>query len=208
MAIVAARAVTLPDRTPLWIRSAQHGDEAALIQLREDLVASNPFQVSSPRDTWSMEVASQKIETATREPGHLWLVASLGPKPGDGVVGGIHFRNGERDRIAHHGTFGIGNLAAWRGRGVGTVLIESLLDWAAAHDTIEKVCLGCFATNVKARKLYRRLGFKTESRSRRFFKLGPGKYVDDIQMCIYVKPGVAPEGFGTWVRRTGCWLCP
>lgn len=208
MAIVAARAVKLPDGTALWIRSAQHGDEAALIQLREDLVVSNPFQVSSPRDTWSVEVASQKIETANREPGHLWLVASLGPKPGDGVVGGIYFRNGERDRIAHHGTFGIGNLAAWRGRGVGTVLIVALLDWAAAHDTIEKVCLGCFATNVKARKLYRRLGFRTEARSRRFFKLAPGKYVDDIQMCIYVKPGVAPEGFETWSGGAHGGPCP
>lgn len=200
MAIVQPRLVKLPDGSPLWIRSAQPGDEAAAIALREDLIGSNPFQVSSPRDTWTVEVARKKIEAASREPGHLWLIASPGAKPGDGMVGAIHFRNGERDRIAHHGTFGIGNLAAWWGRGVGTVLIESLLDWAAMHDTIEKVCLGCFATNVKARKLYRRLGFKTESRARRYFKLGPGEYVDDIQMCIYVKPGVAPEGFGTWRR--------
>jgi hypothetical protein len=29
----------------------------------------------------------------------------------------------------------------------------------------------------------------------------PGEYVDDIQMSIFVKPGVAPEGFRTWTPR-------
>jgi RimJ/RimL family protein N-acetyltransferase len=198
MAIVMPRQVTIKDGTGLWLRSAEPGDAQAVIDLREDLVVSNAFQVSSPQDKWTQEMALEKIANATRLPGHLWVVASPGKEPGSGVVGAISFRNGDRVKVEHHGTFGIGNLASWRGRGVGTVLIEALLDWAAEHNTIEKVCLGCFATNTKARKLYRRLGFRTEMRQKRFFKLAPGEYVDDIGMCMYVKPGVAPEGFNTW----------
>ena len=52
--------------------------------------------------------------------------------------------------------------------------------------------------NVKARALYQRLGFREEGRSPRHFKFGPGSYVDDIQMAMYVKPGIAPVGFLTW----------
>lgn len=190
--------VTIRDGTRLWIRTAEPGDADGVIALRNELIVSSDYQVSSPRETWNRELALQKIEHAANLAGHLWLVASTGREPGSEIVGSINFRSEDRKRIEHHGTFGIGNISSWRGRGVGTALIEALLNWAAAHDTIEKVCLGCFATNTKARKLYRRLGFKTEARSKRYFKLGPGEYVDDIQMCMYVKPGVAPEGFNTW----------
>lgn len=201
MAIIKPRQVTLKDGTRLWIRSAGVADVRGVLALRADLIASSPYQVSEPGDQWTQEMALEKIKKANESPGHLWLVASPEAEVGSDVVGGINFRSEERKRIEHHGTFGIGNLAAWRGRGVGTALIEVMLDWAAASEVIEKVSLGCFATNVKARKLYRRIGFKTESRQKRFFKLGPGEYVDDVQMCIYVKPGVAPEGFGTWREK-------
>ncbi len=203
MARTKPRRVTLPDGTTMWIRCASPGDAAGVMALREDLVVSSPHQVSSARDSWTRKMALEKIAKATRARGHVWLVASLGRSPGSDIVGSIHFRSEDRTRIEHHGTFGIGNLGSWRGRGVGTALIEALLDWAAAHRTIEKVSLGCFATNTRAQRLYRRLGFKIETRQRRFFKLGPGTYVDDIGMCIYVKPGVAPEGFNTWNRSPG-----
>jgi hypothetical protein len=41
-------------------------------------------------------------------------------------------------------------------------MIEALLDWAAAHPVLEKVELGVFATNERARALYRRIGFVEE----------------------------------------------
>lgn len=198
MAVIEPVVKTLKDGTRLWVRSAGPADVEAVRALREDLIHSSEHQVSGPGDEWTREMALEKMEKATSAPGHLWLVASTGKEPGSEVVGGINFRSEDRKRIEHHGSFGIGNHSSWRGRGVGTALIEVMLDWAAANEVIEKVTLGCFATNKGARKLYRRMGFKTESRARRFFKLGPGEYVDDIQMCIYVKPGVAPEGFETW----------
>jgi len=201
MATIKPRRVTISDGTKLWIRSAEPADAAGVMALREDLVNTSDFQVSSPRDTWTRKMALEKIAKATKARGHLWLLASVGLEPGSAIAGSINFRSENRKRIEHHGSFGIGNASAWRGRGVGTVLIEAVLEWAAGTEMIEKVTLGCFATNLKARRLYRRMGFTTEFRQKRFFKLGPGKYVDDIQMCIYVKPGVAPEGFGTWTPR-------
>lgn len=201
MATITPQLVTLTDGTPLWIRSAEPGDIPGVVALREELVVSSPHQVSGPRDTWTHEMAAERIRHATESRGHLWLVASTGREPGSEVVGSINFRSEDRKRIEHHGSFGIGNHSSWRGRGVGTALIEALLNWAAADPIIEKVTLGSFANNVKARRLYRRMGFRTEARSKRFFKIAPGEYVDDIQMCIYVKPGVAPDGFVTWQVR-------
>jgi ribosomal protein S18 acetylase RimI-like enzyme len=64
---------------------------------------------------------------------------------------------------------------------------------------IEKVTLGVMDSNAGARRLYRRLGFRAECRQRRYFKFGDGRYADDVVMSVYVKPGVAPAGFATWV---------
>jgi RimJ/RimL family protein N-acetyltransferase len=198
MAVIEPRKVTIRDGTPLWIRSAAPGDVRGVMHLRADLILSSEHQVSAPGDEWTDQMALDKIEKAASARGGLWLVASTGPEEGSQIVGSVNFRSEDRKKIEHHGSFGIGNLASWRGRGVGTALIEALLDWAAATDHIEKVTLGCFASNIKARRLYKRMGFRTESRARKFFKLGPGQYVDDIQMCIYVKPGIAPAGFEMW----------
>jgi RimJ/RimL family protein N-acetyltransferase len=111
------------------------------------------------------------------------------------------FRNGNRQRLAHHGTLGIDVHGDFRGRGIGAELMKVLLDWAAANPLIEKVCLGTFANNAGARKLYERLGFREEGRQLRFFKMAPGEYADDVQMSIYTKPAMAPEGFLTWELR-------
>jgi RimJ/RimL family protein N-acetyltransferase len=202
MAVIEPKQVTLRDGTRLWIRSAELGDIGPAMALRAHLFVTSPHQVSGPGDEWTPEMAREKIEKAAKARGGLWLVATPSREPGSEIVGSIHFRSEDRKKVEHHGTLGIGNMAEWRGRGVGTALIEALLEWAAGTEHIEKVVLGVFATNLGARKLYRRLGFRTESRAKRFFKLGPGEYVDDIQMCIYVKPGVAPQGFLTWEGKT------
>jgi RimJ/RimL family protein N-acetyltransferase len=107
------------------------------------------------------------------------------------IIGTLRFKNHPRRRMAHHGHFGIGVDEEWRSRGVGRALIQVLLDWAAASDTIEKVCLGVFAENDRARALYRSLGFFEEGRRLAEFRMGPGRYSDDIQMFRFVKPHLA-----------------
>lgn len=198
MATIEPRLISLPDGTRVIIRSPSTEDWVHMESLRADLLRSSPHQVSEPTDPpRPREVWEEKIRTATESPGHLWLAASLEADPA--ILGSLEFHNAPRSRIAHHGTFGIGCLESWRGRGIGRILISTLLDWAVANPIIEKVCLQCFATNTGARKLYRRIGFRTEMRQRRFIKTGPGEYIDDIGMSIYVKPGIAPRGFNTWV---------
>jgi ribosomal protein S18 acetylase RimI-like enzyme len=73
----------------------------------------------------------------------------------------------------HHQPVGYGQLVAWggrseiadliiaeefRGRGIGTALICSLLETARVH-AVYPVEIGAAAANVRAIALYRRLGF-------------------------------------------------
>ncbi|MBL9030172.1 MAG: GNAT family N-acetyltransferase [Phycisphaerae bacterium] len=182
----------------VFIRSAEPSDVGALRDFESHMLANNPFGVREPGEAQRTEQEDrQRIERFVREPGWLMLTAWTANRHEE-LVGELSFRAGERRKLAHHGSFGLSVHAAWRGRGVGSAMIHALLAWAAAHRQIEKVTLGVFETNTEARRLYERLGFVEESRALRYFKIGPGRYVDDVQMAIYVKPGVAPAGFKTW----------
>lgn len=197
MAAANPSTVRLPGGATCVIRGAVPEDAAALLAFEVLSNATNPFNVREPDEVGrDLGEVREWLARYRDGPGQIALVA-LDPR--GGIIGELSFKAGERRKLAHHGHFGISVHPDWRGRGVGTALIVTLLDWAAAHPVVEKVCLGVFENNTRARALYRRLGFVEEGRQRRFFKLGPGVYADDIQMSIYVKPGVAPEGFGSWV---------
>lgn len=191
--------MTTTDGAPFWVRTAEGPDASGTLLLEEHMHGNHPFKLTERGEIDRSEAQELEwIREHAEKPGYLMLVASPSREPGAAVVGRLTFRSGNRRKLAHHGTFGIAVHGDWRGRGVGTALITSLLDWGASHPTIEKVCLGVFAGNVRARKLYRSLGFVKEGRSPKHFKLGPGEYSDDITMSVFVKPGLAPAPFKTW----------
>jgi RimJ/RimL family protein N-acetyltransferase len=70
--------------------------------------------------------------------------------------------------------------------GMGTLLLQALIDWAEAHPAIEKLSLAVLATNTAAIGLYRRFGFIEEGRRPREVKLGPDEYVNDVLMYRFV----------------------
>jgi RimJ/RimL family protein N-acetyltransferase len=181
------------------VRTAAETDAPAVARHQEHMYTSNPFIVTERGEIDRTEPQQREwIHKHLSTPGHLMLVAQREADPAQDVVGALLFRCADRRRTAHHGTFGISVHADWRGRGVGTALITSLLDWAAADPQIEKVCLGVFAANEGARALYRRLGFVEEGLTARCFKYPDGRYHDDIPMAVFVKPGLAPPGYNTW----------
>lgn len=117
------------------------------------------------------------------------------------VVADTMLIGGTKARDRHTGWLGVGVRPAWQGRGLGRALVTTLLDWAAAHDHLERVTLRVFAGNARAIALYHDLGFVAEGAGRRAFKLEDGSYTDDVGMVLFVKPGVAPEGFSTYRPR-------
>ena len=81
---------------------------------------------------------------------------------------------------------GIAVVKNWRGRGVGTALLQTLLEWAQASPAIEKVCLDVVVSNDAAIRLYQKLGFVEEGRRQRDIKRGPEDYVDTVTMYRFV----------------------
>jgi len=94
------------------------------------------------------------------DPERLLLVADA-----DGeVVGHVEARM-QRDEPAHFVGVYVDELAvaeAWRGRGVGTLLMAAVEKWARDKGALS-IALDHFHTNAGARRLYDRLGFRVRS---------------------------------------------
>lgn len=72
--------------------------------------------------------------------------------------------------------------------GLGNKLLTHLIEWAKSNPQIERVELRVRASNTGAIQLYKKLGFAEEGRMIKRLKIGPGSYLDDVVMALWVGP--------------------
>ena len=72
--------------------------------------------------------------------------------------------------------------------GLGEKLLSHLIRWARANPKIERMELRARAANTGAIALYKKLGFVEEGRMIKRLKTGPGSYLDDVVMALWVGP--------------------
>lgn len=194
MAHIESKQLTLDDGRVVTLRSARVEDAAGLLENLHAITRESDQLLMFPGEVrYTVEQEAAWVREHLEHPRSMILVAEVDGR----IVGCLDFRPGERRKQHHYGSFGIALRQAYRGRGVGSAMIQMMLDWAAAHPQIEKVGLSVFSTNQRAIALYERLGFVEVGRSPHHFRLGPDNYADNIIMCRFVKPApgaAAPPG--------------
>ena len=183
MATLPPATVQVRTGQSLTIRSATADDASALVALTRAVTAERRFLVMEPEEfDLSEDDERRRIQTYLDASDRLALVAER-----DGHIdGALWCEAGGRKRLAHRATFHMLVERDYRGRGVGTALLETLIRWAEQHPTIEKLGLAVLATNTPAINVYRRLGFLEEGRRIHELKLGLHEYTDDILMYRFV----------------------
>jgi len=83
--------------------------------------------------------------------------------------------------LDHRGVLGLCVRKEFRGRGIGTALIEETID--KCRGKFESIELTARSNNLLAIKLYKRFGFKTYGELPRAVKRA-GKYFDDVLMYL------------------------
>ncbi len=186
MAEIQPRTLSTRTGEPFIVRCVQPNDAANLLAYIRSVAQETGFFVIQPHEFPATEVQERQwIQEHLGDPGKLALLAEVAGE----IIGSVSFENGPFQRTSHTGTFGVSVRKDWRGYGIGTAMLKTLLEWAEASPLIEKVGLSAFATNTEAIRLYRRLGFVEEGRRGRQIKLGPGRYVDEVLMGRFVKRG-------------------
>jgi ribosomal protein S18 acetylase RimI-like enzyme len=165
------------------IRSAAPEDAAALLAHGRAVVSEGKFLLMHPDEfTLTEEQEREWIQQYLDDPDRLLILAEVSGS----MTGVLFFECSPRRRLAHRGTLHMSVRRDWRGRGIGKTLLQTLIEWAEAHPTVEKLSLGVFVTNTAAIGLYRSFGFIEEGRQPRENKLGPEEYVDQILMYRFV----------------------
>jgi RimJ/RimL family protein N-acetyltransferase len=167
------------------IRLAKETDAEAVIKIKEDIILSErttKFFLSSPDELeGDIEKEQEKIRRSL-EKGNLYVVYEA-----DGeVVGFMIFYRYDMNRLNHAGSMGMGIKEGYTNQGIGTKLIEYLLNWAKQQDGLEKICLGVVSVNHRAINLYTRMGFMEEGRQKNQVKYEDGTYADDILMAYFI----------------------
>lgn len=157
------------------IREATEDDYPGGIELLSEAVAAEGRWIATelPIDH---EARRAHREERRRTPGRYGsFVADAGGR----IVGHLWIER------AATGVAALGMVVAkdWRGRGVGSTLLEAGIDWArraGAH----KVALEVWPHNQRARALYEKYGFQEEGRLVRHYRRRNGELWDVIVMGL------------------------
>jgi len=90
-----------------------------------------------------------------------------------------------RERISHNCDIAVSVRKAFWGAGIGTCLMNELIDFAKQTNKLEIVHLGVRSDNTRAIALYERLGFQKIGSYPGFFKID-GKFYDEVLMNLYL----------------------
>jgi ribosomal protein S18 acetylase RimI-like enzyme len=156
------------------VRPAVAGDGRAVAELFAAVAGEGDGIATEP----PVDVAERAAFFARTVAGSVVAVA-------DGqVVGMLHVE------VSRHGFGDLGMLVdrGWRGRGVGSALLEAAIGWARGQG-LHKLSLEVFAHNTAAIALYRKFGFAEEGRRTQQYRRASGELWDSIVMGLMLGPG-------------------
>ena len=151
------------------VRRAEPGDYEALHRIFSGpLVISGTLQLPFP----SAEMWRQRLSEPPE--GTFSLVACVE----DEVVGEISLHTTPtRWRMRHVASIGMAVRDEWQGKGVGTALMQAVIDLADNWLNLSRIELRVYTDNTPAIALYEKFGFEIEGTHRRFAHRD-GEYVD------------------------------
>lgn len=100
----------------------------------------------------------------------------------DAVVGEINCKGFNRLPLKHVTVLSMSVDIDYRGKGIGTRLMQVALKWAVDNPLIKRIELYTFANNKTAHSLYRKFGFEVEGIRKQFVRIDD-EYIDDIIMA-------------------------
>ncbi len=160
------------------IRAIRESDSEQFLLLGKLLDEETQFMMLEPGErTMTVEAQSQRIRNVlSRDNQMIFVVEHENRLVGFlGAFGGDYRRNHDCAYIV------IGIRQDFAGQGIGKELFVALEKWAVDH-ALHRLELTVMSHNVRAIRLYQKMGFKTEG-TKKDSLLVDGKYVDEYHMA-------------------------
>lgn len=175
---------TSKNKSEVIIRHAVESDAAALLEIAKSVLAEEIYQLMTTEE-FKLTIDDEKkwIGSFLEMPLSILLVAETNGI----VVGMLDFHIGHRQRISHVGNFAISIISEFRNLGIGSMLLQTLNQWALSTKKVEKINLQVHSTNQQAIAVYLKNGYVIEGVRKNELKYPDSNYVDAVLMARFVK---------------------
>lgn len=165
------------------IRDARVDDAATLAEAQR-IIARTPGRLASSPGELKDEVFRERIARLNDMDYGKFIVIEA-----DGEIVGHALLDPLKLAVTSHVVdLTIAVHEGFQNRGLGTKLLSHLIRWAQSNPKVERIELRVRAANTGAVALYKKLGFVEEGRMIKRLKIGPGTYLDDLTMALWVGP--------------------
>lgn len=148
----------------LIIREAIAADAPTLIEYVNEVAGESDFLTFGAGEFKKTIEEEQKILTKHYESkNQIFLIAEIDEK----IVGLLNVNASKKERLKHIGEIGISVRKNHWDKGIGSTLIETMLEWAKSSQIIRKINLTVQTNNKVAIALYKKFGFETEGTLKR-----------------------------------------
>ena len=164
----------------LLIREATSEDARAVLDYVEAIGGETDFLGFGPGEFELTEAEEEDFLRKCRDSDNrLYIVGQVG----DRIVSSLTFLGGRRPRVRHVGEFGVSVRKEYWGLGIGSLMLDTLIEWARATRIVKKINLHVRTDNQRAIVLYRGKGFMIEGTIRRAIFID-GEYYDHYCMGL------------------------
>ena len=181
------RKLLLDDGRECLIRWATWDDLEQLTAYINELAQEDAFVFYSPVDKETLETESKFLSGALTD-GSLGIGSFLVVEVDGKIIGtgGVRIDESGKSRTRHRTTFGISILDGYRGKGIGSAMMEISIDHARNFlENISLITLTAFADNHPAINLYKKYGFVEVGRLEKAY-YRQEKYWDEISMALHL----------------------
>ena len=161
-----------PTPEPAWfVREATREDLPAIFDVYAAVAEERLYIGAEPPIDRDQKL--QRWEAGFENPRNVWFVAVAG----DQIVGNadLHW--------AGAAELGMAILPEWRGRGLGSGLLDACIEWAERND-VHKIELRVWPHNSAAIALYEKFGFEKEGYLQRHYRRRNGEIWDCVIMGL------------------------
>ena len=174
--------IKLKNNTLVTIREAEISDAPRLLGAIKKYIPESDF-IPKLGSEIKLTIAQEEgwIQSFLEKDNSLLLVAEYDNE----LIGNIDLTGNSRIVMAHTAVIGMGILADWRGIGLGTALLQSIILWAKENPLLELIWLQVYTANAAGMNLYKKAGFIENGIIKNFFKNG-NTYYDNLTMSMKV----------------------
>jgi len=171
--------IALSDNKDIEIRKARKEDAQDILNYLNIIGGeSENLTFGENEFTTTLEQQEQIIESTQNTPSAMFVGYIDNELVCTGKIAVI-----DRPRISHHGEVGITVLKKFWGLGIGRCLMDEIINFVKSETQLEMITLKVKSDNVRAIKLYKKLGFQEIGCYPRFFKVDK-VYFDAVVMSV------------------------